>query len=584
MGREQDDKYYDDIWPGIIQNIEATRKGGGEPPWDKLWSAIANYIHNRAFRRVYDIGCGPGHLAMKLYEKLGQGMLMEKYIGMDFSQVAIEYARNLRLPGFVFLWGDAVRDEWLGAGDDPESTVYVFCEILEHVEDDFVLLNKVPEGASVILTVPNFDDPGHVRHFKGMAEVEERYGRFFSNYALWNFPPGHFMLTGRRSADQWKPEVKAIHADDAITLYMIVKDEERGIRRAIESCGDLIVESVVLVDTATTDDTLNVAANCGARTYTFNWSKNFAAARNEALGEVQTKWGLVLDGHEYLSGDLNQIRKAIYEHPDAGGFELEVQMEDGKRHRDRHRLHKIAGAWWERAQHNFLRVDGPIYPIQGVRIIHDREGGQSFESRLARSKQRDEELTTGLRENIKKDPLDTRSMFYLAQQHRDAGRWEAAYYWYSRYTRTDSPNRWGEEQFQAHYNAGRAAIALGDHDQALWHGKKATELMEDRAEGWALRGDAHYVMREYPAAQVAYRKAMDCPVPTNSKLPVDQTLHEGGWKIMDQLSMCYWHTGNYAGGVMLCKDLLEHPELPPRERPRIEENLRWHERKLKELE
>lgn len=586
MGKEQGEKYYDEIWPGIIQNIDKTREQGNEPPWDKLWTAIANYIYDGSFKVVYDIGCGPGHLAQKLHEKLGRGMLMEKYIGMDFSHVAIEHARNLRLPGFVFLWGDAVRDEWLGAGDNPESTVYVFCEILEHVEDDFALLNKVPVGAHVILTVPNFDDPGHVRYFKGMAEVEGRYGAFFTRFGNRDFPPGHFMMSGVRSDYSMKTDAtpsrpKELNTD-GITLYMIVKDEEMGIRRAIESCGDLLADAVVLVDTATTDDTRNIARNCGARTYTYNWTKNFAAARNAAMEDVKTKWGLVLDGHEFLQGDLNKIRRAILEHPDAGAFEIEVK-DSGVPHWDSHRLHKVAGARWERAHHNYLTVDGPVFRIEGVRIIHDREGGQSMESRLARSKQRDEELIEDFTKSIKENPKDTRSMYYLAQQHRDSGRWEAAYYWYNRYTETESPNRWQEEHYLAHYFAGRAAMALGDYERALQHGKDATHLIEDRAEGWALRGDAHYAQKEYVRALRAYETAVKSDVPKNAKLPVDLTLHKWGWRILDQLSMAQWHLAQYERGRDTCRLLLQRKELPGRERARVENNLKWHEKKLTEM-
>lgn len=589
MGKQQGEQYYDNVWPGIIGNIENSKKLGEPVPWDPIWTDIANKIQRIGIKTVIDIGCGPGHLAQKLHAKFPEGLLMERYIGIDFSRTAIEHARNLRLPGFIFVWGDAVNEDWLKASE-PENTAYVFCEFLEHVDDDLKVLNRVPEGATIILTVPSFDDIAHVRHFEDINKVVDRYEPFFlsrhpSDCSRDTFSTGHFMLSGVRSDYQLEPEAeKTFDADDAISLYMIVKDEERGLRRAIESCKELVVESVVLVDTATTDDTLNVAKNCGARTFTYNWTKNFAAARNDAMEDVRTKWGLVLDGHEYLSGDPNKIRKAIYEHPDAGGFELEVQMEDGKRHLDRHRLHKVEGARWENAQHNFLRVDGPIYPIEGVRIIHDREGGQSFESRLSRSKQRDEELVTGLRENIRKNPKDTRSMYYLAQQHRDSGRWEAAYYWYDRYNRTEGGNQWTEERFMASYNAGRCAIAIGDYDMALWHGKQSVDRIGNRAEGWALRGDAHYAEKEYQKAQASYDKAIQCDPPKNAKLPVDDTICNGGWKIMDQISMCAWHLGQYQKGKILCQMLLKNSGLPPRERSRVEENLRWHTKKLKELE
>ena len=567
MGEQQGSEYYDGLWrkmedvPEVFDN------------WKPLWRAIASEIEDRKIRGVVDVGCGLGHLAELLYHNEN----IDRYLGIDFSEYAIAKCRERTLrEGFEFLQRDVLKEGVPYMTDGIGGNAYVFCEILEHVNDDYSLLECVPDGDTIILTVPTFDDAGHVRHFLESWRVAQRYKDYFHRgYDLRELPTkNHFMMSGFRR-EQKEPINKS-----GITLYMIVRNEEMGIKRAIESTGDLCAEAVVLVDVATTDKTEERAQGYMVRTYPYEWTKDFGHARNTALEKVRTKWGLVLDGHEFLKGDLKQIHKAIHEHPDAGNFEIEVVMEDGKSHMDPHRLHRVEGAKWNKPRHNFLTAQGPTFKVEGVQIIHDRNTGQSMESRVSRSKQRDEELVSGFREDIRKNPKDTRSMYYLAQQHRDSGRWEAAYYWYDRYNRTEGGSQWTEERFLANYNAGRCAIAIGDYDMALWHGKQAVDRIGVRAEGWALRGDAHYAKKENVRALRAYEKAAGCDIPENAKLPVDATIYRGGWKVLDQMAMCCWHVSNHERGAELCRVLLLMKDLPERERKRIGDNLDWHEKRI----
>ncbi|NEQ17165.1 MAG: glycosyltransferase family 2 protein, partial [Moorea sp. SIO3E2] len=75
---------------------------------------------------------------------------------------------------------------------------------------------------------------------------------------------------------------------------MIVKDEEESLPQCLSSVKDVVDEMVVL-DTGSTDRTIEVAQSYGARVYQFEWCNDFAAARNQALKYVQGEWVLVLD-------------------------------------------------------------------------------------------------------------------------------------------------------------------------------------------------------------------------------------------------------------------------------------------------
>jgi len=92
---------------------------------------------------------------------------------------------------------------------------------------------------------------------------------------------------------------------------MIVKNEENKLPRCLSSIQGY-VEDIVVVDTGSTDRTLEVAREFGARTFEFEWPGAFDVARNESIRHVETEWILQLDADEWLAEDSGpKIRKAI---------------------------------------------------------------------------------------------------------------------------------------------------------------------------------------------------------------------------------------------------------------------------------
>ncbi len=102
-----------------------------------------------------------------------------------------------------------------------------------------------------------------------------------------------------------------------ITLSMIVKNEEQYLRDCFESVKG-VVDEIVLVDTGSTDSTLEIAKKYNAKIFHFKWINDFAAARNFALENSSGDWILYLDADERLSPkskqeilNLTKIKKSI---------------------------------------------------------------------------------------------------------------------------------------------------------------------------------------------------------------------------------------------------------------------------------
>lgn len=95
----------------------------------------------------------------------------------------------------------------------------------------------------------------------------------------------------------------------SISLCMIVKDEAATLSDCLESVRDL-VDAMVVVDTGSSDRTLEIAKSAGANIFSFDWCDDFSAARNYALQQVQSEWVLVLDADEVLVPEMLPVLKA----------------------------------------------------------------------------------------------------------------------------------------------------------------------------------------------------------------------------------------------------------------------------------
>src|SRR5438309_3283180 len=96
-----------------------------------------------------------------------------------------------------------------------------------------------------------------------------------------------------------------------LSLCMIVKNEERFIQDCLESAREAVDEMVV-VDTGSTDRTVELAEQAGAQVSHFQWCNDFAAARNASIERAKGAWVLWLDADERLGpGSAAELRRAI---------------------------------------------------------------------------------------------------------------------------------------------------------------------------------------------------------------------------------------------------------------------------------
>ncbi|VBB05477.1 nucleotide-diphospho-sugar transferases [Lucifera butyrica] len=109
-----------------------------------------------------------------------------------------------------------------------------------------------------------------------------------------------------------------------ISLCMIVKNETDTLAACLDSVKGLVNE-IILVDTGSTDQTVELARSFGATVFSCPWQGDFAAARNFSLAQASGNWLLVLDADETLAPGSPAILLQEIRQPGVEGFYIPIR-------------------------------------------------------------------------------------------------------------------------------------------------------------------------------------------------------------------------------------------------------------------
>ncbi|MFH1137842.1 MAG: methyltransferase domain-containing protein [Pseudomonadota bacterium] len=156
-----DQKYLSGGYDGIYHRHYS------KTPYFPIWSKALELIKNINHPGIIEIGCGAGQFARLLFD---HGLT--DYRGVDLSPEGVALARAASPEQADLFSVDNAHSSDIYSR---EYQIAVLFEVLEHVEDDLAILEKIRPGSGVLFSVPNFDSEGHVRRFQHPSEIADRY-------------------------------------------------------------------------------------------------------------------------------------------------------------------------------------------------------------------------------------------------------------------------------------------------------------------------------------------------------------------------------------------------------------------------
>lgn len=204
---------------------------------------------------------------------------------------------------------------------------------------------------------------------------------------------------------------KTVDHNLTISACMIVKNEEKRLPECLESIKD-VVDEIIIVDTGSSDNTINIARRYGARLYEHPWENHFSRHRNQSIGYATCDWIFIIDADEVLvyedgqkfrelfdtCQDVDGILVRIESKSKGGGEGVHNSIRFFKNHLNIHYKGRV---------HNEIRGAGTVKHIP-IKILHS--GYNLNDEALKRKFERTAKL---LKLDIKDSPYHPRPHHYL---------------------------------------------------------------------------------------------------------------------------------------------------------------------------
>lgn len=152
-----------------------------------------------------------------------------------------------------------------------------------------------------------------------------------------------------------------------LSIGMIVKNEERVLRRCLESLQPLmkaIPSELIIADTGSTDSTVEIAKEFTDNVFHFEWINDFAAARNSTLERAKGQWFLFVDADEYLDEDIGEMVH-FFKIPELRSRYRTIELMV-RNYTDKEKKHFQDGCLAR-----FHRIDDPEDPVCFVGSVHE---------------------------------------------------------------------------------------------------------------------------------------------------------------------------------------------------------------------
>lgn len=321
-----------------------------------------------------------------------------------------------------------------------------------------------------------------------------------------------------------------------VSLCMIVKNEEEVLDRCLATIHD-IVDEINILDTGSTDRTREIAAKYTDRVFSYQWTGNFAEARNESHKYATKEYIMWLDADDVILEEDRQRMLELKKTLDPSVDSVSMFYDAGTdsfgnvtlRYRRNRWVRRDRNFKWEGDAHAFLQVSGKIIDAD-ISITH-KKIKHSVGRNLNIYKKRKE----------RGEQFNARDHFYYGNELRENGHHAEAIKAYDK--NIAMKDGWVEDKFYACINKADCYKALKDADgelQSLYQSFLFTG--KPRPEACSRIGFNYQNKKEYANAVFWYEMATQHK-PDNSQWSFSYPAYST-WYPHLQLCVCYYRLGD----------------------------------------
>jgi glycosyltransferase involved in cell wall biosynthesis len=219
-----------------------------------------------------------------------------------------------------------------------------------------------------------------------------------------------------------------------ISLCMIVKNEEKFLPDCLQSVQG-VVDEIILVDTGSTDATIEIATKFGAKIIHHKWKNDFAEARNVSLKAATGEWILMLDADESLDLDDRKHIRPYIEQTKSPMLALELINYHGEE-KDEHKTFTMAQSrlfrnhldlYFENSIHETINLNNRDFDVDAIPHIPVRIHHMGYLAPITKIKKKNERNMRLLHEEIKKKDHSPWMEYHLAGEYYRQQKFDIAF-------------------------------------------------------------------------------------------------------------------------------------------------------------
>lgn len=321
-----------------------------------------------------------------------------------------------------------------------------------------------------------------------------------------------------------------------ISLCMIVKNEEDILGRCLDSVKN-VVDEINILDTGSTDRTIEIAKQYTDRVQTFEWIDDFSAARNTSFDMATKDYILWLDADDILLPEdakkLKKLKKTLPPTVNAVMMKYNIGFDQKgvvtfSFYRER-LVRREAGFRWKEPVHEHIEIGGHVINTD-IAITHKKQHTAQSDRNLR------------IYQNVLKNKgsLSPRGTYYYARELYDHGQYEDAVKQFE--TFLQGGQGWVEDNINACIQLADCYERLQQPELRLRMLLRSFEYDTPRAKVCCKLGYYFKEKQEYQRALFWFELASARQTPNDNWSFVERDYE--GYIPCIEASVCYWKLGD----------------------------------------